>query len=178
MIGVLNPIIRGWTNYYQSCAAKKTFDRLDKELYWKLAKWANFRHPHKLWGWQYRRYWRRHQDRIDFNDGEFTLIQHHDTPIERHIKIKGDKSPFDGDWPYWTARLGKDPTRPKRIGVLMKVQQGKCAECGLRLRATDVLEVHHRDGNHHNHHYLNLALLHGHCHDFAHRSPVLMTTAA
>jgi len=99
------------------------------------------------------------------------------TKIERHTKVKGRKSPFDGDWTYWTARLGRDPTKPKRVCVLMKIQKGRCAEYGLRLRATDVLEVHHWDGNHHNHHYKNLALLHGHCHDFVHRSQVLMTTA-
>ena len=40
------------------------------------------------------------------------------------------------------------------------------------------MEVHHRDGNHHNHHYTNLSLIHGHCHDFVHRSQVLLTTAA
>lgn len=32
----------------------------------------------------------------------------------------------------------------------------------------DVIEVHHRDGNHRNNRYANLALLHGHCHDQAH----------
>jgi RNA-directed DNA polymerase len=106
------------------------------------------------------------------------LITYVHTKIERHTKVKGHKSPFDGDWPYWTARLGKDPTKPKRICVLMKVQKGRCAECGLRLCATDVLEVHHQDGNHNNHHYQNLALAHGHCHDFVHRSPVSVTSTA
>lgn len=178
LIGVLNPTIRGWANYYRSCAAKTVFDRTDKELFWKLVKWAHFRHPNKLWGWKYQRYWRRQKGRIEFSDGAYILIQHHHTKIERHTKVKGHKSPFDGDWPYWTARLGKDPTRPKRICVLMKGQKGRCAECGLRLGATDVLEVHHRDGTPHNHHYQNLALMHGHCHDFVHRSLVSLTTTA
>jgi len=180
LIGVLNPIIRGWTNYYKTCAAKETFNLLDKELFWKLARWGRFRHPRKWWKWVYRRYWKRHsaKDTIEFTDGDYTLLDHVHTKIERHTKVKGHKSPFDGDWPYWTTRLGKDPTKPKRVCVLMKIQKGRCTHCGLRLRATDVLEVHHREGNHNNHHYLNLALLHGHCHDFAHRSKVLMTTAA
>ena len=178
LIGVLNPIIRGWTNYYRCCTAKKIFDRIDKELFWKLVKWANFRHPNKWWGWKYRRYWRQQDGRIEFTDDQYTLIPHHYTKIERHTKVKGHKSPFDGDWPYWTARLGKDPSKPKRICVLMKVQKGRCAECGSPLRAMDVLEVHHRDGNHNNHHYQNLALLHGHCHDFVHRSLVSLTTTA
>jgi RNA-directed DNA polymerase len=176
LIGVLNPISQGWANYYHGCTAKKIFDRIDKEIFWKLVKWANFRHPHKLWGWKYRRYWRQQDGRIEFSDGEYTLIPHHYTKIERHIKVKGHKSPFDGDWPYWTVRLGKDPTKPKRICVLMKVQKGRWAECGSRLRAMDGLEVHHRDGNRNNHHYQNLALLHGHCHDFVHRSSVSVTT--
>ena len=29
--------------------AKKVFDRIDKELFWKLVKWTNFRHPNKMW---------------------------------------------------------------------------------------------------------------------------------
>jgi RNA-directed DNA polymerase len=177
LIGVLNPIIRGWANYYHTCVAKQTFDRLDAELFWKLVKWANFRHPDKQWDWKYQRYWHPQNGHFDFTDGEYTLIKYRQTKIERHTKVKGDKSPFDGDWPYWTARLGKDPTKPKRVCVLMKRQQGKCAECGLRLCAMDVLEVHHRDGNHNNHHYQNLALLHGHCHDSVHRSSILMTAA-
>lgn len=115
---------------------------------------------------------------IEFTDGDFTLINYVHTTIERHTKIKGHKSPLDGDWAYWTARLGKDPTQPKRVCVLMKLQKGRCTECGLRLRAMDVLEIHHRDGNHNNHHYQNLALIHGHCHDFVHSSKVLVTTAA
>jgi RNA-directed DNA polymerase len=179
LIGKLNPIIRGWANYYKTCAAKEIFNDLDKELFWKLAKWGRFRHPRKWWKWVYRRYWQRHPDRgtIEFTDGDYTLINYAHTKIERHTKVKGQKSPFDGDWTYWTTRQGKDPTKPKRVCVLMRIQKGRCTECGLRLRATDVLEVHHRDGNHNNHHYLNLALIHGHCHDFVHRSKVLVTTA-
>jgi len=26
LIGLLNPVIRGWANYHQHCAAKETFD--------------------------------------------------------------------------------------------------------------------------------------------------------
>lgn len=180
LIGKLNPIIRGWANYYKTCTAKRTFNNLDTQLFWKLTKWARFRHPRKWWRWIYRRYWQRPpgKNTIEFTDGDFTLINYVHTKIERHTKVKGPKSPFDGDWTYWTARLGKDPTQPKRVCVLMKIQKGRCTECGLRLRAMDVLEIHHRDGNHNNHHYQNLALIHGHCHDSVHRSKVLMKTAA
>lgn len=180
LIGKLNPIIRGWANYYKTCAAKRTFNDLDTQLFWKLTKWARFRHPRKWWRWIYHRYWQRPpgKNTIEFTDGDFTLINYVHTKIERHTKVKGHQSPFDGDWTYWTARWGKDPTQPKRVCVLMKIQKGRCTECGLRLRAMDVLEIHHRDGNHNNHYYQNLALIHGHCHDSAHSSKVLLTTTA
>jgi RNA-directed DNA polymerase len=150
-----------------------------KETYPGLGGQSAPNNPSTWWRWVYRRYWKRHREKgtIEFTDDDYTLIHYAHTKIERHPKVKGHKSPFDGDWTYWTARLGKDPTKPKRVCVLMKLQKGRCTVCGLRLRATDVLEVHHRDGNHHHHHSLNLALIHGHCHDFAHRSQVLMTTA-
>ena len=74
----------------------------------------------------------------------------------------------DGDWLYWSQRLGRDPAKPKRVVRLLKQQKGCCARCGLRFMAEDIMEVHHRDGNRKNNRYINLALLHGHCHDQVH----------
>ena len=83
-------------------------------------------------------------------------------------KCGGDKSPFDGDWPYWGARLGRDPSKPTRVVNLLKRQNGRCANCGLRFMAEDITEVHHQDQDRLNNRYDNLALLHGHCHDRVH----------
>ena len=33
----------------------------------------------------------------DFNDGKYVLYLHSDVPIVRHIKVKGNKSPYYGD---------------------------------------------------------------------------------
>ncbi|MBD2347197.1 hypothetical protein H6G18_24150 [Anabaena subtropica FACHB-260] len=27
----------------------------------------------------------------------------------RHIQVQGSRSPFDGDWVYWSSRMGKHP---------------------------------------------------------------------
>ncbi len=43
----------------------------------------------------------------------------------------------------------------------------------MRFTAEDVMEVHHQDGNHRNNAYTNLALLHGHCRDAVHGTPLL-----
>ncbi|MDJ0746681.1 MAG: HNH endonuclease signature motif containing protein [Xenococcaceae cyanobacterium MO_167.B27] len=63
--------------------------------------------------------------------------------------------------------MGKNPEMPLRKAKLLKSQRGKCNLCGLTFKHDDVLEVDHiipksRGGKDT---YLNLQLLHRHCHD-------------
>jgi RNA-directed DNA polymerase len=168
LIAALNPVIRGWTQYHRVCVAKRTFSTMDYQMSHKLARWAQHRHPTKTAGWRFRRYWRRQKMRMNFSDGENSLICHADTPIVRHVKVRGDKSPYDGDWMYWVKRLGRDPTKSNRVVRLVKRQGGLCMVCGLYFTTEDAMEVHHWDGDRRNNRYTNLALLHAHCHDQIH----------
>ena len=170
LIAALNPRIRGWTNYHRTCSAKKIFNRMDHQLYWKLSKWAKWQNPRKSCTWRKHRYWLRKRNRLDFSDGKATLVKYADTPIKRHVKVQGHKSPYDGDWAYWIDRLGRDPSKPNRVIALLKRQQCRCMLCGLRFMTEDQLEVHHRNGNHNENAPANLVLLHGHCHDDVHRT--------
>ena len=106
--------------------------------------------------------------RVRESFGESVLSFHQTTVVSRFVKVRGDKSPFDGDWVYWSARLGREPTKPRRVTRLLRRRRGRCAYCGLCFVAEDVLEVHHHDGNHTNNAFDNLRLLHGHCHDVVH----------
>jgi len=72
---------------------KKTFDWMDAQLFHELYRWARFRHPRKTGGWCVSRYWKQRGNRKNFGDGTAWLAKYADTPIERHIKVKGDKSP-------------------------------------------------------------------------------------
>ena len=167
LIRQLNPIIRGWTNYYAAVTAKRLFSKLDNNLFIKLKRWAKRRHANKSWSWVYRKYWRRDINSWDFapKDGQ-PLYQHVQTPIKRHIKVRNTKSPYDGDWVYWVKRRGRQPGIPRRVATLLKQQAGKCASCGLYIHVEDKLEVDHiipkskggKDGYH------NWQLLHAHCH--------------
>jgi RNA-directed DNA polymerase len=168
LISALNPVIRGWSRYFRASVAKDIFDRLDKQMYDKLQQWAKWRHPDKGYQWRYRRYWHRRGNRLAFADGPSALVLHRDTAIIRHIKVKGVKSPFDGDWIYWSTRLGRDPTKPRRVVRLLKKQRGCCFRCGLCFVDSAVMEVHHKDGIHNNNAFSNLALLHAHCHHQVH----------
>lgn len=168
LIGQLNPVIRGWVNYFRVCSATAVFERITKQLFHKLKRWAMFRHPRKWWGWCYRRYWRRHLGKIRFSDGTHYLHYHDQSAIKRHTKVIGSKSPFNGDWVYWAQRLMRDPLKPTRVVKLLKRQRGKCDKCKLPFSAADLVEVHHVNGNHRDNRYVNLSLLHGHCHDIVH----------
>jgi len=168
LIAEVNPVVRGWTAYYRSVCAKRTFMRMEKEMITKILQWAKYRHRNKGRRWQYRKYWHHQGTRTVFGNGTIFLALHHDRKIRWHRKVIGSKSPYDGDWIYWAARLGRDPSKPTQVVYLLKVQRGRCSRCGLRFTAEDLLEVHHKDKNRKNTRCLNLALLHGHCHDQAH----------
>ena len=47
LIKRLNPIIRGWANYFATVISKEIFASLDDLVYQKLVSWAKFRHPMK-----------------------------------------------------------------------------------------------------------------------------------
>jgi RNA-directed DNA polymerase len=49
-------------------------------------------------------YWQRKDGGIVFGKPR-TLPRHPETPITRHAKVAGTRSPYDGDWAYWGLRL-------------------------------------------------------------------------
>ena len=168
LIAKLNPVIRGWANYYSSVVSKETFDTLDNLLWRRLWRWAKRRHPNKPSAWVKTKYFSPYKTRNwILNKGKYVLNLHSDVPIIRYNKIRGNKSPYDGDWIYWSNKVGKYPGVRTRIAKLLKSQKNKCASCGLNFRPTDIIEVDHivprsvggKDT------YENIQLLHRHCHD-------------
>ena len=45
LIAALNPIIKGWANYYRIGASKTTFDKMDHLLWYQLYQWARWSSP-------------------------------------------------------------------------------------------------------------------------------------
>jgi RNA-directed DNA polymerase len=87
------------------------------------------------------------------------------TPIRRHVKVQGHRSPYDGTWLYWSTRLGKHPEVPLRVTRLLKRQRGRCSVCELFFKDGDVIQVVHivpeqPDGSGTRRHQ---QLLHRHC---------------
>jgi RNA-directed DNA polymerase len=170
LIRQLNPIIAGWSHYHRAVVSKKVFHTLDQKLYHRLARWARYRHPKKGRHWIANRYWRATKSKtwVFGTPNGPALNQHANVPIIRHAKVKGDASPYDGNWSYWAARRGHHPGVSNRMAKLLKLQQGRCQACGLVFTPPALIEIHHLDGDHRNNRYDNLAAVHRHCHDQIH----------
>ena len=172
LIGMLNPVIKGWANYYARVNSKRIFTKSDHTLVQQLFAWVKRRHSPQGIRSVYRKYWKAIGSRkwvfSTFHHGRLVdLHEHAKTPVVRHIKVQNRRSPYDGDWVYWSTRLGKHPELRRPVAKLMKRQKGKCAWCGLFFQMGDCWEIDHiipksqggknRDDN--------LQLLHLHCHD-------------
>jgi RNA-directed DNA polymerase len=170
LIHQLNPKIRGWATYYRISVSQAAFERLDFLTWEKLSSWARRRHPRKTGGWVKKRYWHEVENRLAFATADTDadtvhLLTHSSVPITRHVKVRGNRSPYDGDWVYWSTRQGRHPDANLRLAKLLKMQHGRCRFCALVFQHDDRIEVDHINGDRRNSRYTNLQALHGHCHD-------------
>jgi RNA-directed DNA polymerase len=171
LIEELNRVNRGWANYHRRTAASKTFHACDHLLYLQLKRWAKRRHPNKGGHWIANKYW--HVDEgqgWQFRSQQATLWKHGQAHVQRHIKVKGAASPYNGDLLYWSQRLKTHPLCNGVKGVLLRKQQGRCRWCELLFQDTDVIEIDHitpkSEGG--GEELSNKCLLHRHCHDERH----------
>ena len=113
----LNPVIRGWAQYHQHGASKRTFTRVDHEIFTLLWQWARRRHPKKSRHWIRDTYFRTEGENhwvffghVMGSKGkpyDVRLFRASSVPIRRYTKIKGEANPYDPQWePYFEARQG------------------------------------------------------------------------
>jgi RNA-directed DNA polymerase len=178
VLGKLNPVIRGWANYFRTAVAKEIFSGLDRWMFYKADRHTRRMHPKKSTDWRHRKYWGRfHLDRTDpwvFGDKQTGayLLKFSWFPIERHTLVKGTSSPDDPRLKdYWMKRQAakaRDLTFSKQ--KLAKRQKGRCLECGESLFNDEELQVHHllarSQGGKNT--YSNLVLVHLLCHQHIH----------
>ncbi|MBI3849588.1 MAG: group II intron reverse transcriptase/maturase, partial [Verrucomicrobia bacterium] len=104
----LNPLIRGWANYYRHGASKRTFNRLDNHVFWQLLRWAKRRHPKQTAAWRRHKYFSAAVGKGIFSvrltkekgtSQVLALYSATSTVIRRHVKIIGAANPYD---PHYT----------------------------------------------------------------------------
>lgn len=172
LIAKLAPVIIGWCNYYRTVCSKETYTNVHTLMFKKLLGWGYKRHPNKSKNWVNRKYWHT----IGMNNWRFSCVKddikyilpkHTETKITRHIKVKGEASPYNGDTIYWASRRGKHPEVKASVARMLKKQKGKCNSCHLNFLPEDLIIKDHiiprKAGGDNSSD--NLQLLHKHCHD-------------
>jgi RNA-directed DNA polymerase len=146
----LAPLVRGWRNYHRFCK----MDGSRNSLYHIRARaYRVFNKESKQ-----TRYTSK-----SLIDKAFLAVPYSEN---KHINVKGEKSPYDGDITYWSERNSKlyDGYTSKAL----KRQNHRCGYCDLKMLSDEKVHLHHVDGNHTNWQQNNLFAVHESCHDYHH----------
>lgn len=181
LICQIRPIIIGWANYYKFCECKDTFSKITHLIFQKIRSWVfrrDTRHGRLFIKQKYFPSGRvynfggdKHEDNwiLTGKDnskitGEREVFLPHMVWVKsvKFVKVIGTKSPFDGDFVYWTLRLKSSGFLSKRVSTLLCRQNAICPACKIRFTSFDTLEVDHviplvKGGKNE---YSNLQLLH------------------
>ncbi len=148
----LAPIVRGWRNYHRYCK----MDGAKNSLYFIQ------RRAKKVFNKE------RKQNRYTIKkliDKSFPSVPYSEN---RFVNVKGEKSPFDGDLAYWSARNSK--LYNGQTSKALRRQNHSCKACGLKFTSEEKVHLHHVDRNHDNWKQDNLVAVHQSCHDYLHMS--------
>ena len=185
LIRKLNPILRGFANYYQGVVSKETFSYISYRVWKYLWNWCKRRHLKRRLKWVKNKYFhvingvdwtfccmtkgRGNKEKILY------LYNVAKTPIVRHTKVAGNNSPFDAELDnYWEKRNTKTGktywAKGSKYDQVAKNQEYKCPICGQFLINDEDVETHHivpvKDGGSDD--TENLIHLHAACHKQVH----------
>jgi RNA-directed DNA polymerase len=95
----LNPVLRGWCNYFRHGVSSSTFNYLDHYAFWRIAGWLCKRHPTLNWGIVHRRFlpgW-------EVRDGKSEMFRPRSVAITRY-RYRGSLIP-----PPWVSQATGSP---------------------------------------------------------------------
>ena len=185
LINKLNPILRGFSNYYRTQVSKETFAYIGYRVWKYLWDWCKRRHGRRRLKWVKNKYFHV-VNGVDWTfccmtegrKGKEKLLYLYNiakTPIVRHTKIKGTSSPFDAELDnYWEKRNTKAGktywAKGSKYDQVARNQNYKCPICGQFLTNGEDVETHHiepvKDGGTDD--TVNLIHLHAACHKQVH----------
>ena len=146
----LAPVVKGWRQYHKHCkmdGARNSLYFIQKRAYTVFNKETK----------------QNRDTSKQLLDKAFPTVSYSEN---KHINVKGNKSPYDGDVTYWSERNSKlyDGMTSKAL----KRQNHSCTSCGLKFIGEQKVNLHHVDGNHHNWKQESLVAIHESCHDYIH----------
>jgi Group II intron, maturase-specific domain/Reverse transcriptase (RNA-dependent DNA polymerase) len=103
LIHVLNPILRGWANYYRHAASSRCFAYLSHYVWWRVIRWLRKKYPRLTWKQIRRRCWGHHWTG---REGA-RLAWPDEVPVTRY-RYRGHRIPS----PWAATGTGRATTRP------------------------------------------------------------------
>ena len=143
-------VVRGWRQYHKNCK----MDGARNSLYFIQKR------TYKVFNQEAKQ--NRHTSKV-LLDKAFPAVPYSEN---KHINVKGDKSPYDGDLVYWSERNSK--LYDAHTSKALKRQHHSCASCSLKFVGDERIHLHHVDGNHDNWKQQNLVAIHESCHHYIH----------
>ncbi|MHC5829953.1 MAG: group II intron maturase-specific domain-containing protein, partial [Nostoc sp.] len=110
----LAPVVRGWRNYHKFC-------KMDGS---KFSLWHINQRAFKVFNKETKQ--NRHSCQ-EITKKAFPKVPYSEN---KHISVKGTKSPYDGDTAYWSERNSK--LYDGETSKALKKQNHRCASCGLK----------------------------------------------
>ncbi len=151
-VSKLAPIVRGWRNYHKYC-------KMDGSRFglWDL--------NHRTFRVFLKQKTINRSQAAEMVKTAFPQVKYSEN---KFVNVKGEKSPFDGDFNYWSRRnsLFYDGATAKAL----RKQNHSCGHCGLKFLDQERVELHHIDENHNNWDSRNLLAIHRSCHHYVHTS--------
>lgn len=152
LVMLLNPIQRGWANYYRNATAKRTFRYIGWYVWRKLQRWATKKSPNLTVFEAMKKCFKRVEGRKSVFFGkvgekELLLYDIRNTPIRRHTIIS-DRNPYNPEhFEYFAKRRMKGAKDfyawDKRLLKFAKKQKFKCPACDGLLEPTHEIDLHH-----------------------------------
>ncbi|MBD2606371.1 reverse transcriptase N-terminal domain-containing protein [Scytonema hofmannii FACHB-248] len=146
----LAPIVRGWRNYHRFCDMSGSrfslwfLNERTRVVFNKEAKNTK-------------------EISVELVKKAFPNVPYSEN---KHINVKGKKSPYDGDLNYWSKRNSK--LYNGLTSKALQKQNHSCGHCGMKFTSEERVHLHHIDGNHDNWKNKNLLAVHESCHDYLH----------
>lgn len=145
-------LVRGWRNYHQFCKMDGPRNSL----------WFISHRAFKVFNKEPKQ---NKYSVIKLIEKAFPAVPYSEN---RHINVKGAKSPYDGDISYWSERNSK--LYDGHTSKALQRQSHSCSSCGLKFVGFERIHLHHIDGSHDNWKRENLEAIHESCHDYLHMS--------
>ncbi len=168
LIKDLNPILRGWSNYYRSSYhSQEIFQSIGHYVYQSWWRWARKKHPTRTKKWIYSRYIFQ-SDKRSWNIGVSKEILLFDITQAKQIKVnslKNNINPYTDEEYYVSRSLIVDAEKFRK--AIYKKYSFRCPVCNQALFGGEDIHLHHiisrKDGGQYS--LSNIAPLHATCHE-------------